>query len=173
MVMGVLVVLVVGGLAYRYFQNKNNLLEKEGQEQAESTQEEGFGTVELPTTHTIAENEHLWMISERYFRSGYNWVDIAKENNLENPNLLSVGQELRIPDVEAKQLTISQLPETGIYGSAIEGNRYTSKEADSLSKIAHRAYGDVFMWPRIWGANRDKINNPNLILPDQELIIPR
>jgi len=43
---------------------------------------------------------------------------------------------------------------------------------DSLSKIAKREYGDANKWPRIYEANRDKIKDPNLIHPGQELKIP-
>lgn len=34
-------------------------------------------------------------------------------------------------------------------------------------------YNDPFMWPLIFSANKDKINNPDLIYPGQELTIPR
>jgi len=49
---------------------------------------------------------------------------------------------------------------------------YTVKSGDSLSKIAKAIYGDGTEWRRIFDANRDKINNPDLIHPGQELIIP-
>jgi len=34
-------------------------------------------------------------------------------------------------------------------------------------------YNDPFMWPVIYNANKDKINNPDLIYPGQTLRIPR
>ncbi|HNT57809.1 MAG TPA: LysM peptidoglycan-binding domain-containing protein [Syntrophales bacterium] len=34
-------------------------------------------------------------------------------------------------------------------------------------------YNDPFMWPIIYDANKDKISNPDLIYPGQELKIPR
>ncbi len=34
-------------------------------------------------------------------------------------------------------------------------------------------YNDPFMWPLIFKANRDQINNPDLIYPDQVFQIPR
>ncbi len=34
-------------------------------------------------------------------------------------------------------------------------------------------YNDPFMWPLIYNANKDKINNPDLIYPGQILDIPR
>ncbi len=49
---------------------------------------------------------------------------------------------------------------------------YTVKSGDSLSKIAKHFYGDGSKWHQIYEANRDKIKNPDLIHPGQELTIP-
>ena len=49
---------------------------------------------------------------------------------------------------------------------------YEVKSGDSLSKIAKQFYGDASKWHRIYEANRDKIKNPDLIHPGQELAIP-
>ena len=46
-------------------------------------------------------------------------------------------------------------------------------KGDSLSKIAVRAYGDLFAWKLIWKANRDLIANPNLIEVGMKLKITR
>lgn len=50
---------------------------------------------------------------------------------------------------------------------------YTVQSGDSLSKIAQREYGDAGAWRRIFEANRDQIDDPDLIQPGQELKIPR
>ncbi len=49
---------------------------------------------------------------------------------------------------------------------------YVVQPGDSLSKIAKAIYGDANRWPEIFEANRDKIKDPNLIYPNQELRIP-
>ena len=49
---------------------------------------------------------------------------------------------------------------------------YTVKSGDSLSAIAKREYGDAGAWRRIYEANRDQLDNPDLIHPGQELKIP-
>ena len=49
---------------------------------------------------------------------------------------------------------------------------YTVVAGDSLSKIAKHAYGDANQWRRIFEANRDQIQNPDLIRPGQKLRIP-
>lgn len=50
---------------------------------------------------------------------------------------------------------------------------YVVKSGDSLSKIAKELLGDAKRWPEIFEANRDKIKDPNLIYPGQELLIPK
>ena len=52
------------------------------------------------------------------------------------------------------------------------GKTYTVVKGDSLSKIAKREYGDVREWRKIYEANKDVIDNPDLIEPGQDLIIP-
>jgi nucleoid-associated protein YgaU len=56
-----------------------------------------------------------------------------------------------------------------VSGSENSGGSYTVESGDSLSKIAHK-YG--ITWKEIFDANRDQINDPNMIHPGQELKIP-
>ena len=49
---------------------------------------------------------------------------------------------------------------------------YVVQSGDSLSKIAQQFYGDAKRWPDIYAANKDKIKDPNMIHPGQELRIP-
>lgn len=51
-------------------------------------------------------------------------------------------------------------------------NTYVVQKGDSLSKIAKRQYGNANEWRRIFEANRDIINDPDLIHPGQTLKIP-
>jgi len=52
------------------------------------------------------------------------------------------------------------------------GKTYVVVEGDSLSKIAKREYGDAGKWRTIYEANKDLINDPDLIYPGQELKVP-
>ncbi len=45
-------------------------------------------------------------------------------------------------------------------------------EGDSLESIAFRLYGDRAMATRIWQANRDRVRNPDLLVPGSELRLP-
>lgn len=49
---------------------------------------------------------------------------------------------------------------------------YTVQKGDSLSKIAKRTYGDAGKWKAIFDANRDQIENADLIHPGQVLKLP-
>ena len=56
-------------------------------------------------------------------------------------------------------------------GSAAQ-RTYTVKPGDSLSKIAKEFYGNASEYTKIFEANRDKLRDPNVIQPGQELKIP-
>jgi len=49
---------------------------------------------------------------------------------------------------------------------------YTVVAGDSLSKIAKRYYGDASQYVKIFEANKDQLETPDLIKPGQTLRIP-
>jgi nucleoid-associated protein YgaU len=55
---------------------------------------------------------------------------------------------------------------------ATPGRTYTVKPGDSLSKIAKEVYGGANDYMKIFEANRDKLRDPNMVHPGQELKIP-
>ena len=120
--------------------------------------------------YTVKSGDNLWSISENFYKSGYNWVDIAKANNLKNPGVISAGNKLIIPKVEAKAVTVSpqQKQETG---KSIAGDSYTIEKGDNLWDIAVRAYGDGYSWTKIAKANN--LSSPDLIFSGNVLKIPR
>ena len=174
MVLGALVVIVIGVLIFNYFRGVDQKVSTEEESapgEIKLIEEEGrFVPEGLPKTHKVEKSENLWMIAEEYFGSGYNWVDIAQENKLVNPNRLLVGQELMIPKVEVIEPV--ELPVTGM-GEAISGNEYAVEKSDNLWEIAVRAYGDGYQWTKIWQANENLVKNPDIIQPGQVLSIPR
>lgn len=57
-------------------------------------------------------------------------------------------------------------------GSAQAGQRiHVVVKGDTLWDISSAYLYDPFLWPRVWNSNRD-IQNPHLIYPGQEIIIP-
>ncbi|MHC9083918.1 LysM peptidoglycan-binding domain-containing protein [Luteimonas sp. RIT-PG2_3] len=50
--------------------------------------------------------------------------------------------------------------------------RYTVEKNDNLSKISKHFYGTANRWREIYDANRDQLDNPDIIQPGQVLKIP-
>jgi len=61
------------------------------------------GTIEQKTdsiagaTYTVVHGDSLWEIAVRAYGDGYQWVNIARENNLTNPNVIHAGNVLTLP----------------------------------------------------------------------------
>lgn len=51
--------------------------------------------------------------------------------------------------------------------------RHTVESGESLSKIAKHYYKDPMKYNAIFQANRNILNNPDMIHPGQELVIPK
>lgn len=49
---------------------------------------------------------------------------------------------------------------------------HTVEKGDTLGKIAKHYYGSASKYPKIFDANRDILDDPNKIYPDQNLVIP-
>lgn len=98
--------------------------------------------------YTVKRGDNLWNISRKY---GTTVQEIAQLNNISNPNLIFIGQRLKIP----KNLNISS-----------EAIYYTVRRGDSLWRIS-RMYGVSVSYL----ANLNNIRNPNLIYVGQMLRI--
>lgn len=177
MILGALVVIVVGVLIYNYFtsvdQGTPEILEP-AEETVQLVEEDGkLVPRNLPAKHTVAAGEHLWSIAERYYESGYNWVDIARENNLSRPDRITVGQELTIPRAAVIRPQAETQAAEPVAQATISGASYTVVKGDSLWNIAVRAYQDGYKWPEIAKANAKTVANPNLIEVGMVLKLPR
>jgi len=191
LVLGALIVLVVGILVFNYF-NKNKA-DLGPAQQTEVSQEEDVAPDKLPGKYTVKEGDTLFTIAEKYYSDGFQYSEIARANDLKNPDLLETGQIIEIPKLESQ---IAQVPETQatpqpsasaepkqeqslgtgggdttIWGPKIDGNTYTVTEGDWLSTIAARAYGDIMAFDRI--VKENNISNPDLIEPGLVLKLPR
>lgn len=51
-------------------------------------------------------------------------------------------------------------------------HRHVVKSGESLSKIAKQYYGDMMKYKQIFDANTNVLSNPDVIHPDQVLVIP-
>jgi len=185
MLFGMVTVVLVGVLVFRMYQsNKPEITDQGAADKMEESaamvgevpvevKEDGKKyPVQLPETYTVQAGDHLWMIAEKQYGSGYNWVDIAKENDLmSNPGVIEVGQELKLPKVAVVEIQTQEAVASADPIEAIEGDSYTVVKGDNLWAICVRAYGDGYRWPEV--ANFNELTNPNLIEVDQVIKLPR
>lgn len=186
MVVGVIIILLIGFVTIRYIA-RNNAGEILPPIETQSTESS------LPVIHNVQNDETLWSISEKYYGTGYNWVDIKEANKIINADEISEGQELTIPNVtprvladantsvtptpqptEPKESSIQQTetpkPEetkTGEEPESESTDTYTVKSGDSLWKIAQTNLGDGNKWTEI--AKNNDLKNPSIIRVGQEL----
>ena len=97
------------------------------------------------TEYVVKKGDTLSGIASKY---GTTYQELAKYNNISNPNVISVGQVIKIPTAEKTPIT------------------YTVKKGDTLSSIA-KAYNTTYQ--KI--AKDNNIDNPNIIHVGQKLII--
>ena len=163
MILGLAVVLVVGTLIYNYATKRVPEIQKEA-EQKKAEEQAALGQ-----KHAVAAGESLWTISEKYYKSGYNWVDLQKANNLTDADAIEVGQELTIPNV-------TPIPPQGEITSTsteeiAKPQTYTVMHGDTLWSISMKFYsGDGYQWSKIAQAN--SLANPDLIHAGNVLTLP-
>ncbi len=147
----------------------------------------------------MKEGDTLYDISQKYYGSGDDFPQIVAANNLPDENTIEVGQVLEIPKLSptplpstSTQPSVSPSPSsiqsyqqnTGYvaggtggpeneteWGTKITGTTYTVQAGDWLSKIAGRAYGNIYDFTKIASVNH--ITNPNEIEPGTVITIPR
>ncbi len=84
---------------------------------------------------------------------------------LVNPSYDDINAEISVDESRAQGATAGG-------SSAQSGKTYTVKAGDTLSKISKQQYGDSDEFMRIYYANRDQINDPDMIKVGQQLTIP-
>ena len=107
-------------------------------------------TTKKETKYTVKAGDTLSAIAKKY---GTTYQELAKYNGISNPNIINVGQVIKIPTEvkeEVKKETV-----------------YTVKSGDTLSSIAKK-YGTTYQEL----ANYNKLANPHMIYVGQKIKIP-
>lgn len=102
--------------------------------------------------YIVESGDTLSAIAQKY---GTTYQKIAEYNHIANPDLIYIGQKIIIPNTKSDNAA----------------EFYTVKSGDNLSLIASK-YNTT--WQKIYNDNRDAIgDNPNLIYPNQKIIIKK
>ncbi|WP_222983790.1 LysM peptidoglycan-binding domain-containing protein [Flagellimonas meishanensis] len=114
-------------------------------------------------------------------------LDLGAKLNIKNGDVSEEGGVLKIKGTAGtqyeKNLLWDKIKEIGGQNpSDVKANigveddsvfhRHTVKSGESLSKIAKHYYGDAMKYNKIFEANTNILKNPDLIHPDQVLVIP-
>lgn len=83
-----------------------------------------------------------------------------------------VGSSVDSTEAEAPQADFSQVRSSVDSTEARAERSHTVEKGDTLSQISKRFYGSASHWKAIFDANRDQLDNPDLIHPGQTLRIP-
>jgi len=169
MFLGLVIVAVVVGLIFNFFQRKKGNITIPGSTDVELSQKNNEKN--NSDEYVVKKGDNLWKIAVINYNDGYKWVQIAKENRLTNPGNIEIGQKLILPKIAIKE-TISTVEIKENDNFALINNEYKVVKNDSLWKIAVRTYGDGYQWVKIWQINKSKINNPDNLEIGMTLTIP-
>lgn len=113
----------------------------------------------LPKSWKLQYGECLWIVAgyEEIYGDPLKWPRLWRGNRqmIEDPDWVLAGWELKVPrDWPKKHVVVMD---------------------EWLAKIAGywEVYDNFRKWPVLHEANKDRIKDPDLIFPDQELVIPR
>jgi len=114
-------------------------------------------------------------------------LDLGEQLNIQDGDVQVVGNKLEVRGTAANQyhkdllwdeikkvggenptdiMADIKVADTSVYA------HHTVKSGESLSKIAKHYYGDPMKYTAIFNANRNILDNPDLIHPGQDLVIP-
>ncbi|MCH2160859.1 MAG: LysM peptidoglycan-binding domain-containing protein [Phycisphaerales bacterium] len=114
--------------------------------------------------HVIASGETLQDISQAHFGTTRRWQEIARLNNIDDPDRVRVGQKLRLPGDETTRVV-------GVPASRTNANRHKVAEGETLIAIARAELGASDRWEEI--ARLNDIDDPSSIRVGQTLVLPR
>jgi len=122
----------------------------------------------------VKSGETLSTISTRYYGAPDHVEQIAKVNNLGNPNQVKVGTRLILPRSFGSKVASSNASRSEAATAQTKVSRQTVKvrAGETLSDIAKRELGDGNKWRALWKANKNVVPNPNRLRPGTVLQLP-
>ena len=125
-----------------------------------------------PPTWTVQPRDTLWGIAERTLGRGERWADIRRANlgrEVAPGRIFTEGTDVLMPG-----WTLLLPPDATVAGAST----VVVAPGDTLTRLAARIYGDPARWRDLWEVNRGRTFNeqtfddPNLIRPGWELVVP-
>jgi nucleoid-associated protein YgaU len=124
---------------------------------------------ELPFTfHDVREGETLSGISEQYYGDQSMALELARFNELSDPDALRAGHRLKIPSAGR----LLGRPAAPAATASAPERTYTVGRGDVLSEIAQREMGSARRWQALFEHNRDVIDDPDHLEVGVVLKIP-
>ena len=153
-----------GEAVMRYYRFTNSEPSKLGKEPLPDGEVKAFRVVtddNLVETYTVQAGDTLGKIAVRY---GTTVAALLQLNGLSNPDVLAIGQKLKVPGTGGGAPAAVGTPKPATGG---QGRTYIVQKGDTLLSIARR-YG--LTTKQLQAANN--ITNPDKIFPGQKLVIP-
>ena len=124
--------------------------------------------------HIVDKGESLGIISKRYYGTPNYADEIARFNNLSDPDRVKLGTRLVLPRKFAGKTAPSTRPEAQSSPIMITKRNKTVevREGETLSDIAKRELGDGNKWRALWLANKNVVPNPDRLSPGTVLQLP-
>ena len=172
MLLGLAIVVVIISLMFNFVQRRKGTIDIPGETNITLSEQANKEKISEEGVYVVKNGDNLWKIAVEKYNDGYAWTRIAKENNLKNASVLTVGQKLKLPVMEQKlTASVTKTGDTSI--NKIESDSYKVVRNDNLWKIAVRAYGDGYKWVNIWQENKSIIRNPNQLEIGMTVRIPK
>lgn len=136
-------------------------------------------------THEVQPRESMMAIARRYYGDGKLAKQLARFNNIDDPDTVRAGAKLRLPTYE--QLTGRSAP-TGTpnvpaaptrtasnetTSPALRTTTYTIKPGETLSQIASKVMGSSKKWEELYSMNVDVIDDPDNVKAGTVLKVPK
>ena len=126
------------------------------------------------TKYTIERGDYLYTIAQDHYEDGMYWTYIRDANPGIDPDHLRIGQEIVLPpkqEVIAARERDSREQEKS-RPSQVGRATYVVERGDTLIGIARDVLGNGSRWREIYELNKDKLANPDVLLPGTELHLP-
>jgi len=137
--------------------------------------------------HRIASGESLSSICKSYYGDESLAADLARFNDITDPDLIVLDQRLKLPAATSLVRSGSRSPESQTQSpvrpaprppteeparAAKQAATYTVRNGDVLSVIAQRTLGSSRRWSEIYDLNRDRIKSPDHVTVGTVLRLP-